>query len=78
MDATSKVCHVVAMLYPGRDHINPMINLCKLLAAKKNDVAVFFDTQVGCRDAMHQSGVVRFQFQWRWSMSAAPVDSLFT
>ncbi|KAE8039343.1 hypothetical protein FH972_011764 [Carpinus fangiana] len=30
----STVCHVVAMPYPGRGHINPMMNLCKLLASK--------------------------------------------
>ncbi|XP_068339609.1 UDP-glycosyltransferase 87A1-like [Pyrus communis] len=40
MDATSKVCHVVAMPYPGRGHVNPMINLCKLLAAKKTDILI--------------------------------------
>ncbi|KAB1202242.1 UDP-glycosyltransferase 87A1 [Morella rubra] len=38
MDAARKdaspVCHVVAMPYPGRGHINPMMNLCKLLAAR--------------------------------------------
>ncbi|XP_042479570.1 UDP-glycosyltransferase 87A2-like [Macadamia integrifolia] len=27
-------CHVVAMPYPGRGHINPMMNLCKLLASR--------------------------------------------
>ncbi|XP_051121976.1 UDP-glycosyltransferase 87A2-like [Andrographis paniculata] len=25
-------CHVVAVPYPGRGHVNPMLNLCKLLA----------------------------------------------
>ncbi|KAI3526317.1 hypothetical protein L1887_05565 [Cichorium endivia] len=24
-------CHVVAIPYPGRGHINPMMNLCKLI-----------------------------------------------
>ncbi|KAI3898975.1 hypothetical protein MKW92_033199 [Papaver armeniacum] len=28
------VCHVVAMPYPGRGHVNPMMNLCKLLVSK--------------------------------------------
>ncbi|XP_062170870.1 UDP-glycosyltransferase 87A1-like isoform X2 [Alnus glutinosa] len=28
-------CHVVAMPYPGRGHINPMMSLCKLLALKR-------------------------------------------
>lgn len=31
------VCHVVALPYPGRGHINPMLNLCKLLSSKKPD-----------------------------------------
>ncbi|XP_043699025.1 UDP-glycosyltransferase 87A1-like isoform X2 [Telopea speciosissima] len=44
-------CHVVAMPYPGRGHINPMMNLCKLLAArgrsgdddeKKGDMVITF------------------------------------
>ncbi|XP_042510094.1 UDP-glycosyltransferase 87A1-like isoform X2 [Macadamia integrifolia] len=29
-------CHVVAMPYPGRGHINPMMNLCKLLASRSS------------------------------------------
>lgn len=28
-------CHVVAVPYPGRGHINPMMNLCKLIAARR-------------------------------------------
>ena len=28
------VCHVVAMPYPGRGHIYPIMNLCKLLSSK--------------------------------------------
>jgi hypothetical protein len=31
----STVCHVVAMPYPGRGHINSMMSLCKLLALKR-------------------------------------------
>ncbi|KAF8369962.1 hypothetical protein HHK36_032007 [Tetracentron sinense] len=27
-------CHLVAMPYPGRGHINPMMNVCKLLASR--------------------------------------------
>ncbi|KAI8523232.1 hypothetical protein RHMOL_Rhmol13G0057300 [Rhododendron molle] len=30
-------CHVVAMPHPGRGHINPMMNLCKLLSSRRND-----------------------------------------
>ncbi|KAH7837206.1 hypothetical protein Vadar_011032 [Vaccinium darrowii] len=29
-------CHVVAMPYPGRGHINPMMNLCKLLSSRRH------------------------------------------
>ncbi|KAI4315929.1 hypothetical protein L6164_023957 [Bauhinia variegata] len=34
--------HVVAMPYPGRGHINPMMNLCKLLISKNTDILVTF------------------------------------
>ncbi|KAJ4971333.1 hypothetical protein NE237_004432 [Protea cynaroides] len=33
---TGSSCHVVAMPYPGRGHINPMMNLCKLLACRED------------------------------------------
>ncbi|KAL1557481.1 7-deoxyloganetin glucosyltransferase [Salvia divinorum] len=33
-------CHVVAVPYPGRGHINPMMNLCKLLANSKPDLLI--------------------------------------
>ncbi|GMJ04995.1 hypothetical protein like AT2G30150 [Hibiscus trionum] len=39
---TATVCHVVAMPFPGRGHINPMMNLCKLLASKKKDIFITF------------------------------------
>ncbi|CAL5427226.1 unnamed protein product [Camellia sinensis] len=35
-------CHVVAMPYPGRGHINPMMNLCKLLASRSGHILVSF------------------------------------
>ena len=35
-------CHVVAMPYPGCGHINPMMNLCKTLASKNNNILVTF------------------------------------
>ncbi|XP_027332919.1 UDP-glycosyltransferase 87A1-like [Abrus precatorius] len=35
-------CHVVAMPYPARGHINPMMNLCKLLLSNNNCVQVTF------------------------------------
>ncbi|EOY34600.1 hypothetical protein QUC31_018373 [Theobroma cacao] len=34
--------HVVAIPYPGRGHINPMMNLCKLLASRKHDLEITF------------------------------------
>ncbi|OMP02402.1 UDP-glucuronosyl/UDP-glucosyltransferase [Corchorus olitorius] len=34
--------HVVALPYPGRGHINPMLNLCKLIASKSNDILITF------------------------------------
>ncbi|XP_027332920.1 UDP-glycosyltransferase 87A2-like [Abrus precatorius] len=37
------VCHVVAMPYPGRGHVNPMINFCKILVSKTpNDILITF------------------------------------
>ncbi|XVF05806.1 hypothetical protein REPUB_Repub05bG0204400 [Reevesia pubescens] len=46
MDSTNPkpttVCHLVAMPFPGRGHINPMMNLCKLLASKKKDILITF------------------------------------
>ncbi|XVF68453.1 hypothetical protein PTKIN_Ptkin11bG0004200 [Pterospermum kingtungense] len=36
------VCHVVAVPYPGRGHINPMMNLCKLLCSKSPDILITF------------------------------------
>lgn len=33
-------CHVVAMPYPGRGHINPMMNLCKLLSSRSDDILI--------------------------------------
>ncbi|RDY02562.1 UDP-glycosyltransferase 87A1, partial [Mucuna pruriens] len=34
--------HVVAIPYPGRGHVNPMMNLCKLLLSKSSDILVTF------------------------------------
>ncbi|KAL9232553.1 hypothetical protein vseg_007653 [Gypsophila vaccaria] len=33
-----KGCHLVAMPFPGRGHINPMLNLCKLLVSTNSDL----------------------------------------
>ncbi|XP_011080776.1 UDP-glycosyltransferase 87A2 [Sesamum indicum] len=35
-------CHVVAMPYPGRGHINPMLNLCRLILSSRPDILVSF------------------------------------
>ncbi|CAL5424946.1 unnamed protein product [Camellia sinensis] len=35
-------CHVVAMPYPGRGHVNPMMNLCKKLASRSSHILVTF------------------------------------
>ncbi|KAL5707438.1 7-deoxyloganetin glucosyltransferase [Ranunculus cassubicifolius] len=34
--------HLVAIPYPGRGHINPMMNLCKLLVAKHPNLTITF------------------------------------
>ena len=36
------LCHVVAIPYPGRGHINPMMNLCKFLASKSDNILITF------------------------------------
>ncbi|KAF5200083.1 Udp-glycosyltransferase 87a2 [Thalictrum thalictroides] len=35
-------CHMVAIPYPGRGHINPMMNLCKLLVTKCANLKITF------------------------------------
>ncbi|KAK6271716.1 hypothetical protein POUND7_008799 [Theobroma cacao] len=38
----STPCHVVAVPSAGRGHINPMMNLCKILASKSNNILITF------------------------------------
>ncbi|OMP02398.1 UDP-glucuronosyl/UDP-glucosyltransferase [Corchorus olitorius] len=38
----TSVCHVLAVPYPSRGHINPMMNLCKSLLSKNKDILVTF------------------------------------
>ncbi|KAK1589112.1 hypothetical protein Q3G72_030587 [Acer saccharum] len=38
----TNVCHVVALPYPGRGHINPMMNLCKVLASRQPEILITF------------------------------------
>ncbi|KAL4279101.1 hypothetical protein GQ457_03G043370 [Hibiscus cannabinus] len=44
MESSSSICHVVAVPYPGRGHVNPMMNLCKLLCSKTpgNSILITF------------------------------------
>ncbi|KAJ0083792.1 hypothetical protein Patl1_31009 [Pistacia atlantica] len=39
---STAICHVVAMPYPGRGHINPLMNLCKLLVSRKQNIIITF------------------------------------
>ncbi|PQM41085.1 hypothetical protein Pyn_02027 [Prunus yedoensis var. nudiflora] len=41
-DQPTFVCHVVAVPYSGRGHINLMMNFCKLLASQKADILITF------------------------------------
>ncbi|KAE8675436.1 UDP-glycosyltransferase 87A1-like [Hibiscus syriacus] len=36
------VCHIVAIPYPGRGHINPLMNLCKVLVSKSDNILITF------------------------------------
>ncbi|XVF46193.1 hypothetical protein PTKIN_Ptkin03bG0007700 [Pterospermum kingtungense] len=38
----TSIFHVVALPYPGRGHVNPMMNLCKLLCSKTPDILITF------------------------------------
>lgn len=40
--SANKLCHVVALPYPERGHINPMLNLCKLILSKSNKIFITF------------------------------------
>ncbi|KAL5818260.1 hypothetical protein ACOSQ3_022158 [Xanthoceras sorbifolium] len=61
MQAATKVCHVVAMPYLARGHINPLLILSKLLVSKKDDILITFVlTEVyGCRCRTIASEVFR-------------------
>ncbi|KAH7550524.1 hypothetical protein JRO89_XS13G0209100 [Xanthoceras sorbifolium] len=41
----SNVCHLVVIPYPAKGHSNPMMNLCKRLAAKREDILITFVTE---------------------------------
>ncbi|MBA0752814.1 hypothetical protein Gogos_001616 [Gossypium gossypioides] len=40
--AKRAVCHIVAMPYPGRGHINPLMNLSNELASKSDNILITF------------------------------------
>ncbi|KAH7550525.1 hypothetical protein ACOSP7_024103 [Xanthoceras sorbifolium] len=42
LPTTMSMCHLVAMPFPGRGHINPMMNLCKLLISRKPEILISF------------------------------------
>ncbi|KAH6832683.1 UDP-Glycosyltransferase superfamily protein [Perilla frutescens var. hirtella] len=42
MAGASSNCHIVAMPYPGRGHINPMLNLCRLILHSRPEITVSF------------------------------------
>ncbi|KAH6784927.1 hypothetical protein C2S52_009886 [Perilla frutescens var. hirtella] len=39
-DQPTQSCHVVAVPYPGRGHINPMLSLCTAVAERSSDVLI--------------------------------------
>ncbi|KAH0750163.1 hypothetical protein KY290_029395 [Solanum tuberosum] len=43
MEISSQInCHIVAMPYPGRGHINPMMNFCKIIVTKYPNIFITF------------------------------------
>ena len=38
----SKSCHVVAIPFPGRGHVNPMLSFCESLASRRADILITF------------------------------------
>ncbi|XP_031271794.1 uncharacterized protein LOC116130186 [Pistacia vera] len=40
--SSMRICHVVALPYPGRGHINPMMNLCKLVLSRQSRILITF------------------------------------
>ncbi|GKV20723.1 hypothetical protein SLEP1_g30805 [Rubroshorea leprosula] len=41
-EGSATFCHILAVPYPARGHINPMMNLCRSLVSKKPDILVTF------------------------------------
>ncbi|XP_021279160.1 UDP-glycosyltransferase 87A1-like [Herrania umbratica] len=42
MSSEPTVSHVVALPYPGRGHINPIMNLCKAIVSKSDNILITF------------------------------------
>ncbi|KAL9367607.1 hypothetical protein Peur_038806 [Populus x canadensis] len=45
--------HVVMMPYPGRGHVNPMMNLCELMSSRKPDILFTFVVTEEWYDLIH-------------------------
>ncbi|KAL3828906.1 hypothetical protein ACJIZ3_017708 [Penstemon smallii] len=59
-----KTSHVVAVPYPGRGHINPMMNLCKLLTNSQPDLQITFvitEEWLGLIGSEDKPPTIRFQ-----------------
>ena len=41
-NAATTPLHVAAIPFPGRGHVNPLLNLCKIMAQKKPDIHITF------------------------------------
>ncbi|KAL5580641.1 hypothetical protein UlMin_013083 [Ulmus minor] len=42
IEKPTSLCHVLALPYPGRGHVNPMMNICKQLVSRKGDIIITF------------------------------------
>lgn len=64
MQNSDGVCHVVAIPYPGRGHISPMLSLCKILASRTpNQILITFvvtEEWLGYIGADPKPEVIRF------------------
>ncbi|GJU91787.1 UDP-glycosyltransferase 87A2-like protein [Tanacetum coccineum] len=62
--ADSGRCHVVAIPYPGRGHINPLMNLCKIIAQRRlSDFVITFivtEEWLGLIGSEHKPDNIRF------------------
>ncbi|KAK1583160.1 hypothetical protein Q3G72_021427 [Acer saccharum] len=61
------VCHILAIPWPTTGHINPMMNLCKLLASKKPDLLITFVTEETYTSSSSSSGTANFPPNIRFS-----------